>query len=69
MASLADTQKPAELISTPQTLALAATGFIWARYATQITPINYNLLAVNAFVGLTNLYQLVRKYKATGSLK
>jgi hypothetical protein len=40
--------------------ALAATGVIWARYATQITPINYNLMFVNFFVGSTGIYQLWR---------
>ena len=30
--------------------AITATGVIWSRYSTQITPVNYNLLAVNAFV-------------------
>ena len=41
--------------------ALAATGVIWCRYATQIIPINYNLMSVNFFVALTGLYQLGRK--------
>ena len=44
-------------------LALTATGFIWSRYATQITPVNYSLLGVNFFVGLTGLYQLSRLAK------
>jgi hypothetical protein len=50
-------------------LALATTGLIWARYSTQIIPINYNLMAVNLFVGGTGIYQLCRvafhKYKAS----
>jgi mitochondrial pyruvate carrier 2 len=41
-------------------LALASTGLIWARYSTQIVPINYNLMAVNMFVGASGIYQLVR---------
>ena len=41
--------------------ALAATGIIWSRYATQIIPVNYNLLSVNVFVAITGLYQLARK--------
>ena len=41
-------------------LALAMTGLIWARYSTQIVPVNYNLLSVNVFVGLTGCYQLYR---------
>jgi Na+(H+)/acetate symporter ActP len=40
--------------------ALAATGLIWSRYATVITPINYNLMSVNLFVGATGIYQLYR---------
>ena len=44
--------------------ALAATGIIWCRYATQIVPINYNLMSVNFFVALTGLYQLGRKNKS-----
>lgn len=43
-------------------LALATTGLIWARYSTQIVPINYNLMAVNLFVGASGIYQLVRIY-------
>ena len=39
------------------------TGFIWARYSTQIIPVNYNLLSVNVFVGMTGLYQLIRKFR------
>jgi len=33
-----------------------------------ITPVNYNLLAVNAFMAVTGLYQLYRKakYEALG---
>ena len=34
---------------------------IWSRYATQITPINYNLMIVNIFMGLSAGYQLYRK--------
>jgi len=38
------------------------TGLIWTRYSTQITPINYNLMTVNAFMAVTGLYQLFRKF-------
>jgi hypothetical protein len=41
--------------------ALFSTGVIWTRYATQIIPVNYNLMSVNIFVALTGLYQLARK--------
>jgi hypothetical protein len=42
--------------------AITATGLIWSRYSTQITPVNYNLLTVNAFMAVTGLYQLSRKF-------
>ncbi|KAJ3218916.1 Mitochondrial pyruvate carrier 2 [Dinochytrium kinnereticum] len=40
--------------------ALAATGIIWSRYSMVITPVNYNLMSVNLFVGATGIYQLFR---------
>lgn len=58
IAGLADINRPAELVSLSQSAALAATGVIWARYSTQIRPVNYNLLSVNVFVGITGIYQL-----------
>jgi len=61
LAGIADIQRPPERISTAQSSALAATGVIWARYSTQIIPVNYNLLSVNVFVALTGVYQLSRK--------
>jgi hypothetical protein len=72
VAGLADIKlRPPEKISAAQATALSATGVIWARYATQITPVNYNLLAVNVFVGGTGLYQLYIRYNAykTGRIK
>ena len=61
IANIGDFSKPAENISANQQIAISATGVIWARYATQITPINYNLMIVNMFMGLSGLYQLYRK--------
>ena len=49
-----------EQISTEQQVAVTATGFIWARFSTQIRPVNYNLMTVNLFMGLTGAYQLYR---------
>jgi hypothetical protein len=43
--------------------AVSATGLIWSRYSTQITPVNYNLLTVNAFMAVTGIYQLTRKWR------
>jgi hypothetical protein len=42
--------------------AVTATGLIWTRYSTQIIPINYNLMTVNAFMAVTGIYQLSRKF-------
>ena len=57
-----------ENMSTMQQTALCATGFIWSRYATVITPVNYNLMAVNITLAATGTYQLYRKisYEMTG---
>lgn len=68
IAGLSDINRPASQLSASQSGALAATGVIWTRYSTQIIPVNYNLMSVNAFVGATGLYQLYRiyMYKNTG---
>ncbi|KAG7528194.1 hypothetical protein FFLO_06338 [Filobasidium floriforme] len=59
-AGLKDLSRPADKLSAPQNLALAATGFIWVRYSLVITPVNYSLAAVNFFVGATGVGQLYR---------
>ncbi|KAJ3416453.1 Mitochondrial pyruvate carrier 2 [Chytridiales sp. JEL 0842] len=69
LAGLSDLNRPVEKLSFQQNFALAATGCIWARYATVITPINYNLMAVNIFVGASGLYQLARIWKYEQSKK
>jgi hypothetical protein len=38
-ANIADFQRPPESISTPQQVAVTATGLIWSRFATQIIPV------------------------------
>lgn len=63
IANIADLQRPADKVSYPQQLAVTATGVIWSRYSTQITPVNYNLLAVNFFMALSGSYQLARKLR------
>lgn len=68
-ANIADMQRPAEKISTPQQCAVTLTGLIWTRYSTQISPINYNLMTVNAFMAVTGLYQLSRKFSYEMSKK
>lgn len=62
-AGIKDINRPAENLSIPQNVALTATGLIWVRYSFVITPVNYSLAAVNAFVGATGGYQLFRAYK------
>jgi len=64
IANISDMQRPPEQISLPQQIAITCTGVIWSRYATQITPVNYNLLAVNLFMAVTGSYQLFRKLTA-----
>eukprot|EP00775_Hariotina_reticulata_P005017 gene5017-5258_t len=68
-ANIADMSRPADKISTPQQLAVTATGLIWTRYSTQIIPINYNLMTVNAFMATTGIYQLSRKFSYEMSKK
>lgn len=63
IANIADMQRPADKVSYPQQCAVTATGLIWSRFSTQITPVNYNLLAVNAFMAVTGIIQLQRKIR------
>ena len=44
LANIADLYRPVEKMSVPQQVAITATGVIWSYYATQIAPVNYNLL-------------------------
>lgn len=60
-ANIGDMQKPAELLSANQQIAIFLTGVLWCRYSTQITPVNYNLFVVNFFMGGSAAYQLYRK--------
>lgn len=62
--NLMNIDKPTNTISLAQTSALTATGFIWTRYSFVITPVNYNLAIVNAALGLSSGYHLMRKIKA-----
>ncbi|ELU04999.1 hypothetical protein CAPTEDRAFT_174885 [Capitella teleta] len=68
-AGLADYARPAEKLSLTQSGALTATGVIWARYSMVIVPKNYNLFAVNFFLGFTGMWQLSRIYRHRQSLK
>lgn len=68
-ANIADLQRPADKVSYPQQTAITATGVIWSRYSTQITPVNYNLLLVNVFMAITGSYQLFRKWSYEQSME
>ncbi|XP_042058622.1 mitochondrial pyruvate carrier 4-like [Salvia splendens] len=61
IANLADSTKPPEKVSYPQQIAVTATGVIWSRYSTVITPKNWNLFSVNIVMAGTGIYQLSRK--------
>lgn len=61
LAGLTDSlSRPASKLSVGQAGSLACTGFIWARYSLVIIPKNWNLFAVNFFVGLTGCFQLIK---------
>ena len=47
--------------------AITATGLIWARYSTQIVPVNYNLMTVNMFMASVGIYQLYRIFSYRNS--
>ncbi|GMH61041.1 hypothetical protein TrLO_g14673 [Triparma laevis f. longispina] len=64
IANIADLARPVEKVSTPQQLAVTATGIIWSRYSFVITPVNYTLFSVNVFMAGSGLAQLKRKWDA-----
>ncbi|KAF8391620.1 hypothetical protein HHK36_023926 [Tetracentron sinense] len=61
IANIVDFSKPPEKLSYPHQIVVACSGVIWSRYSTVITPKNWNLLAVNASMAGTGMYQLARK--------
>ncbi|XP_022058444.1 mitochondrial pyruvate carrier 2b [Acanthochromis polyacanthus] len=63
VAGLADMTRPAEKLSTSQSAVLTATGLIWSRYSLVIIPKNWNLFAVNFFVGSAGASQLYRIWR------
>lgn len=63
LAGLADMTRPAEKLSTSQSAVLTATGLIWSRYSLVIIPKNWNLFAVNFFVGGAGASQLYRIWR------
>ncbi|XP_049584227.1 mitochondrial pyruvate carrier 2b [Syngnathus scovelli] len=62
-AGLADMTRPAEKLSTSQSAVLTATGLIWSRYSLVIIPKNWNLFAVNFFLGSAGASQLYRIWR------
>ncbi len=44
LANIADFWRPADRISYPQQCAVTATGIIWSRFSTQITPVRHPAL-------------------------
>ncbi|KAM4608629.1 mitochondrial pyruvate carrier 2b [Polymixia lowei] len=69
MAGLADMTRPADKLSTSQSAVLTATGLIWSRYSLVIIPKNWNLFAVNFFVGGAGSSQLYRIWKHKQEMK
>jgi len=68
-ANVKDFSRPPELLSVPQQSAVTLTGLIWCKYALDITPVNYNLMAVNAVMAVTGSYQLYRKFSHDAAVK
>lgn len=62
IAGASDLARPAEKLSTNQSISLAATGLIWSRYSMVIIPKNWMLFAVNIFLGAVGIQQLARIY-------
>ncbi|XP_061735223.1 mitochondrial pyruvate carrier 2b [Nerophis ophidion] len=62
-AGLADMTRPADKLSASQSGVLTATGLIWSRYSLVIIPKNWNLFAVNFFVGSAGASQLYRIWR------
>ena len=56
ISNIGDIEKPAHLISTNQQMAIFMTGIIWSKYSLSVVPVNYNLMIVNIFMGLSAGY-------------
>ena len=59
-ANIADLHRPVEKMSFGQQAAVGTTGVIWSYYSLCITPVNYNLLVVNAVMACTSTWHLSR---------
>ncbi|XP_057306298.1 uncharacterized protein LOC130644634 isoform X2 [Hydractinia symbiolongicarpus] len=60
IAGISDTYRPPEKLSFSQSSALGATGMLWSRYSTVITPKNWNLFSVNVFLAGVGIMQCSR---------
>ncbi|XP_030636383.1 mitochondrial pyruvate carrier 2 [Chanos chanos] len=69
IAGFSDITRPAEKLSVSQSCVLTATGFIWSRYCLVIIPRNWNLFAVNFFLGACGSFQLFRIWRYNQELK
>ena len=61
IANLVDYKRPVDKLSIPQQVSLVITGILWTRWSFVITPVNYNLAAVNAALAATGIYHMGRK--------
>ena len=68
ISNIGDMSKPAHLISANQQIAIFTTGVIWCKYSLAVVPVNYNLMIVNFFMGLSAGYQLYRKSQVPAEL-
>jgi len=62
--NLADYNRPTDKISLSQMSAMTLTGVLFMRWSFVITPVNYNLFAVNLALCLSSGYHLARKVTA-----
>jgi len=54
--NIGDLDKPAELLSAHQQIAIFITGVLWTRYSFCVSPVNYNLAIANTFMGASAAY-------------
>ena len=56
--------RPPRHLPPSRAAAVITTGLIWARWSTQITPVNWNLCIVNAVMASTGLWHAGRMIHA-----
>ena len=61
LVNIGDIYTPVERVNSFQQVAMCTSGFVWARYCTQISPVNYGLMAANFMMAVIACYQLYRK--------